>query len=117
MQHYHGFESEEKFHEALWYMVERFNGFQTTHLKHILRLFDPELVDRLFTRRECSRRLKYIGVSNDHFTHGWFYQSTTFNGATYQANDDNGKITNIGFAYFEWINNNEDKIKIADLEK
>jgi hypothetical protein len=117
MQHQDGFEAEEKFHKALWYMVERFNGFQTAHLKHILRLFDTELVDRLFTRKECIRTLKYIGESNERYTHGRLYQSTTFNGATYQAIDDNGENTGMGRAYFEWINNNEDKIKIADLEK
>ncbi|MDD3595891.1 hypothetical protein [Sulfuricurvum sp.] len=101
--HQEGFEDEKKFHEALYYTVARFNGFQTAHLKYILRLFDPQLVDRLFTRKECIRTLKYIGKSNERYTNGNFYQSTTFNGATYQAIDDNREITGMGSAYFERI--------------
>lgn len=101
--HYDGFEEEAKFHRALRYMLARNPKFSTKQLKHILRIFDPSLVDRLFAKKECRRLLEYIGESNHHFTNEKIYQSTTFNGATYEVEDDNGNIVTIGYAYFEIV--------------
>ncbi|MDD5401640.1 MAG: hypothetical protein PHQ93_10705 [Sulfurimonas sp.] len=98
--HQEGFDNEAKFHQALSYMIERHSGVQTSSLKHILGLFNPELLNRLFTRKKCRRSLAYIGKSNDRFKHGSCYQSITFNGASYEVVDMNGEIQIIGSTYF-----------------
>lgn len=101
--HYDGFEKEAKFHEALRYMLAQNPKFSTKQLKHILRIFDPSLVDRLFAKKECRRLLEYIGESNQRFTNEKIYQSSTFNGATYEVEDDNGNIVTMGCVYFELV--------------
>lgn len=102
--HLIGFEEKAKYKEALNYMIGLYSGVQTAHLKHILRIFDPELVDRIInSRKECMRALEYTGENTNRFTMGKVYQSLTFNGSTYEIIDDNGEIALIGCAYFEWI--------------
>lgn len=102
--HDEGFEEIAKYKEALGYMLGLYSGVQTAHLKHILRIFDPELVDRITnSRKECVRTLEYTGENSKSFTKGKSYQSLTFNGATYEIIDNNANVVLIGCAYFDWI--------------
>ncbi|MDP3292149.1 MAG: hypothetical protein Q8M43_08965 [Sulfuricurvum sp.] len=103
-KHDEGFEEKAKYKEALNYMLGLYSGVQTAHLKHILRIFDPELVDRIInSRKECIRTLEYTSENTTYFTKGKSYQSRTFNGSTYEIIDDNGEIALIGCSYFDWI--------------
>jgi len=102
MSHSSGFEEKGKFDRALQYMLAQNSKFNTKQLKHILNIFDPALVDRITTRRECIRTLKYIGKSSEQWTNGKIYQSLTFNGSTYEVINDNEEISILGGTYFEW---------------
>lgn len=112
VDHQTGFEEKAKFKEALIYMLGHYKGVQTAHLKHILRIFDLELVDRITTRKECIRNLKYTG-ENERLTNGKIYQSLTFNGSTYEILDNTGAVMLIGSGYFEWM----PKIENTEVEK
>lgn len=103
MNHQHNFESEAKFHEALAYLCNRYKGFKAKDLKHILHTMDISAYQELFERRKCARPLQYIGEMTKRFTNGKIYQSTTFNGATYEIVDDHGDVALIGSSYFELI--------------
>ena len=103
MNHQDGFEAEAKFHEALAYLCERYQGFQSKNLKKIMHIIDPSMENNLFKRRECKRELRYIGENNDHFSYGVLYSSSTFNGATYEVQDNIGNSTILGSLYFERI--------------
>jgi O-acetyl-ADP-ribose deacetylase (regulator of RNase III) len=102
MDHNIEFEEKGKFHRALRYMLPQNSSFNTKQLKHILRIFDPELVDRITTRKECVRNLKYTG-EHERLTSGKLYQSLTFNGSTYEIIDNTGAVMIIGSEYFEWV--------------
>jgi O-acetyl-ADP-ribose deacetylase (regulator of RNase III) len=106
MNHSSGFEEKGKFDRALQYMLAQNSKFNTKQLKHILGIFNPKLVDRITTRRECIRTLKYTG-ENERLTTDKLYQSTTFNGATYEIVDNNGDVALIGSSYFELIDDME----------
>ncbi|ADR34387.1 hypothetical protein Sulku_1726 [Sulfuricurvum kujiense DSM 16994] len=97
------FKAEEKFHNALGYMCERYPGFQTKDLKHIMSILNTSMLDGLFERREYKRKLQYVGESNEHFTHGQIYESLTFNGATYEIIDDTMALNIIGRTHFDRI--------------
>lgn len=71
--HQEGFENEAKFHRALRYMLIHNSRFKTKQLKHILKIFNPELVLHLFNRKPCRRTIRYTGESNDRFRHGKLY--------------------------------------------
>ncbi len=101
--HQEGFEDEAKFHRALGYMLSQYSKFSTRQLKHILSIFHPELVERLFIRKECHRILQYVGETDERFSKDKFYESTTFNGSTYELINDIGDIGLCGFSYFEWV--------------
>lgn len=103
LNHSSGFEEKGKFDRALQYMLAQNSKFNTKQLKHILEIFDPELVNQITTRRECIRTLKYIGKSSKEWTNGKSYQSLTFNGSTYEVVNDNGEQALVGSAYFEWV--------------
>ena len=107
MNHSCGFEEKGKFDRALQYMLAQNSKFNTKQLKYILEIFDPALVDRITTRRECIRTLKYIGKSSEQWTNGKIYQSLTFNGSTYEIIDDNDEVVIIGSRYFEWVEQSE----------
>lgn len=98
------FKAEERFHNALGYMCEQYPGFQTKDLKHIISILYPSMLDGLFERRECKRKLRYVGESNEHFTHGQIYESLTFNRATYEILNENGVLSTLGYTYFEDVN-------------
>jgi O-acetyl-ADP-ribose deacetylase len=102
LNHFIGFEEKGKFDRALQYMLAQNSKFNTKQLKHILNIFDPALVDRISTRKECIRTLKYIGKSSEQWTKGKIYQSLTFNGSTYEVVNDNGEVSILGCTYFEW---------------
>ena len=106
MDHNIGFEEKVKFNRALRYMLPQNSSFNTKQLKHILRIFDPVLVDRITTRKECIRTLKYTG-ENEKLTNGKIYQSLTFNGSTYEILDNTGAVMVIGSGYFEWVEQSE----------
>ena len=102
LNHSSGFEEKGKFDRALQYMLAQNSKFNTNQLKHILKIFDPALVDKITTRRECVRTLIYIGKSSEEWTNGKSYQSLTFNGSTYEVVNDNGEVSILGCTYFEW---------------
>lgn len=108
--HQEGFENEAKFHRVLRYVNMQNSKFNAKQLREILRVFNPELVDKLFQRRECNRRLVYIGDDSTRFTPGKIYTSTTFNGATYGITDDCGEDSIIGSCHFKILSD-------ADMEK
>jgi len=112
LDHSVGFEEKEKYKRALRYMLTQNSTFNTKQLKHILRIFDPELVDRITARRVCVRSLKYTG-ENEKLTNGKIYQSLTFNGSTYEILDNTGAVMVIGSGYFEWVEQNG----IEEIEK
>jgi methyl coenzyme M reductase beta subunit len=103
MNHQHNFESEAKFHEALAYLCNRYEGFQSKDLKHILQTMNISAYQELFERQKCYRLLRYIGEMTKRFTNGKLYQSITFNGATYEIVDDTGKVALIGCMAFECV--------------
>lgn len=113
MNHSSGFEEKAKYKRALQYMRSQNSSFTTRQLKHILRIFDPELVDRITARRECVRMLKYIDKSSEQWTNGQLYTSLTFNGSTYEIIDDTGEMVVIGSTYFELFG----EIKNEEIEK
>lgn len=84
-------------------MLAQNSKFTTKQLKHILRIFDPELLDRIITRRECIRTLKYIDKSSEQWTNEKLYQSSTFNGSTYEIINDNGEVMLISSENFKWV--------------
>lgn len=106
LNHFIGFEEKEKYHRALRYMLAQNSSFNTRQLKHILEIFDPALVDRITTRRECIRTLKYTG-EHEGLTTNKIYQSITFNGSTYEIIDNHGEVVLIGSSYFELIDDVE----------
>lgn len=56
----------------------------------------------VYTRRKCTRLLKYIGEDDGSLTHGNNYVSKDFNGATYTIEkDDNNDERGCGSLYFD----------------
>lgn len=105
--HQEGFENEAKFHRVLHYINMQNSKFNAKQLREILRVFNPELVDKLFQRRECNRRLVYNGDNSTQFTPGKIYTSTTFNGATYEITNDCGEDTTIGSCHFKILSDED----------
>lgn len=103
------FESEAKYHDALAYLCQRYPGFKSNDLKYALGSICPNFLDGLFERRECVRKLRYSCETSKRFTKGQIYQSTTFNGATYEMIDDNGENAMIGYSHFQVIDDAEPK--------
>lgn len=103
MNHYEGFETEGKFHEALLYLCERYHGFKSKDLKVILEKIDPIKYKRLFERRPCLRQLIYVGETNNHFIQGAQYQCCSFNGATYEVYEENKQLIIAGYINFQCI--------------
>ena len=72
-------------------------------VKELIYITNPKLKEA-FVRKECIRKLKYIGVSNDNLTNGKIYKSINFNGVTYTLNKDNkGEQRSISCLCFERI--------------
>ena len=103
------FESEAKYHEALAYLCSRYKGFQSKDLKYVLASICPDFMDGLFERKAYIRNLRYIGETSNNFTMGKSYQSTTFNGATYEITDDTETNVIIGYSHFRVIDDVEPK--------
>lgn len=70
--------------------------------KEIIKSVNPKF-ENVFKRKECVRDLKYIYSDDTEFENDKIYQSSTFNGATYEINV-NGKARTMGFNHFERIN-------------
>lgn len=78
--------------------------FYTSHdFMEIAITLNPKY-EKIFTRKSCFRKLKYIGYSDSHMTNGIIYESKDFNGATYTIQmDDVGEERIMESRYFERI--------------
>jgi len=93
--------------QDLFLRAKRANFFyQSSDAKYLIKTANPKFKD-IFKRRECIRKLKYIGDEmhddiNTGFERGKVYTSTHYNGATYTINL-NGEEHTIGNLYFERV--------------
>ena len=77
--------------------------YMASDVKELIYIANPKLKEA-FARKECIRKLKYIGASNDNLTNGKIYKSTNFNGVTYTLKNDNKeKQHSISCSCFERI--------------
>ncbi|ABW68508.1 hypothetical protein [Desulfosudis oleivorans] len=101
---YEGFRDEQKYDEVLWAAVDECYRFRARTVDKILSFILPELAERIFEVRPCTRKLKFIGDGQEHpyFEVGKIYESKDFTGATYSFADYQNGERRIGFCYFEW---------------
>jgi len=123
--HNERFEKEEEFNE-IYSKVIKINPslYMMRDFENVVRLINPKLLEGLFEKRPCIRKLRYIGhddwpepirtemkdEQHDYFVYGEIYYSVDFTGATYSFEgyvDDEGKPKRIGCAYFEWLKDDE----------
>lgn len=122
--HDEGFEKEAKLRSIHAQVLEIQEAlYKWKKFMEVARLINPELCEGAFARRQCVRKLRYIGYDNwpeptrsemnaeghDHFAHGEIYYSKDFNGATYsiEGYSEKNKGRVIGCAFFEWIVDDE----------
>lgn len=100
-KHMIGFEREERFNEAFHFLKEQCPNIEKIRvLGQLLDIIDPQLRNGLFERKECKRKLIYIGDSKQFFKKGKVYYSIDFNGGTYSII---GYEKLIGSSYFDII--------------
>ena len=119
-EHMQGFEKEQHLHELFGEVGERFPSlYKWKDFEWIVNLLHPELLDGAFERRECKRRLRYIGHVNFDLTEqekaelnakarfkvGEIYTSVTFNGATYTIEGFEERCS--GCVYFEVVSDDQ----------
>lgn len=96
-----GFEREERFREAFWFLREQCpNVYKIEILYKLLEIIDPKIYEGLYERRTCKRKLQYIGEPDDFFEQEKTYNSINYNGGTYSIE---GYDRLIGSAHFEVI--------------
>ncbi len=111
--HLKGFDNERKFNQVFQQARIDNPSLKVHTIKRVIAHFAPYFTDCLFERRECHRKLKYVGTwyddsesihQEEYFQVGETYESETFNGGTYSFRLPNGGQERIiGCAYFEWV--------------
>lgn len=69
-------------------------------VKNTILYFEPDFFDYVIQLKQCNRKLRYIGDTDDFFQKGEIYESIDFTGATYSIK---GYSRRIGCNYFERI--------------
>jgi len=110
--HLVGFENERKFNDVFQQARIDNPSLKVHTVRKVIAHFAPYFTDNLFERRECRRKLNYVGMwyndsecfhQEEYFQVGETYESETFNGGTYSFRLPNGEERIIGCAYFEWV--------------
>lgn len=108
--HMEGFERERAFCEIVSSICTFQPELDSKQILSALASIAPSLTNGLFQRRNCSRRLRYIGrawcpevpaVEDRLFKGGQICHATSFDGATYSI--DGVEDLLVGSAYFEWL--------------
>lgn len=104
--HEEDYEKEAKFHELL----AANPGLKAAVLHSIIEAVNPGFLSGLFERRQCQRKLLYVGnvkcggpefdSEEDELKIGKVYESEDFNGGTYTIK---GRGILRGYAYFERV--------------
>lgn len=115
--HMEGFKKGVLYREVISKVREKCPNLKFRDFRPVVEMLNPSLLEELFLRKPCVRKLKYIGYSNfpdlpeegnkeadskSEFIRRNVYMSKDFNGGTYTINVGGSDIV-IGSSYFEWI--------------